>query len=85
MFGLLPHAKFVSRPYFAFCGTFPVESGRIKLFYFLFSCINLLGIVPGLTQGVEKGRGRLTLCGPNGHMWTRMGKMMNVVKMSGKG
>ena len=37
-------------------------------FTFLFNCINLRGIVPGPTQGV--GKGRLTLCGPNGGMWT---------------
>lgn len=58
---------------------------QIMLFYFLFSCINLCGIVPGLTQGVDKGRWRLTLCGPCGHMWTRMGKILNGVKMSWKG
>ena len=30
-------------------------------------------------------KGRLTLCGPSGHMWTQMGKEMNGAKMNGRG
>jgi len=30
-------------------------------------------------------RGKLTLCGPSGGMWTQVGEMMNGVIMSGKG
>jgi len=30
-------------------------------------------------------RGRLTLCGPNGGMWTQVGRMMNGVIMNRRG
>ena len=63
---------------FCIFGTFLIEWPNYA-FFFLFRCINLRGIVLGLTQGVDKGKGMLTLCGSSGHMWTRMGKMMNGV------
>ena len=53
-------------------------------FIFLFNYINLRGIISGPTQGVGKGKGRLTLCEPNGEMWTKVGKMMNEVIMKGR-
>lgn len=54
-------------------------------FSFLFSCINLWGIFPGPIESVAKGRGRLTLCGPNGGTLTQVEGMMNWVIMSGRG
>ena len=51
-------------------------------FTFSFSGINLRGIVPSSTQGVGKGKGKLTLCGPSGEMWTQVGKMMNGVMIN---
>jgi len=32
-----------------------------------------------------RGRGKLTLCGPSGGMWTHVEEKMNGVIMSGKG
>ena len=32
-----------------------------------------------------KGKGRITLCGPSGGMWTQVGEMMNGVVMNGRG
>ena len=55
------------------------------LFLFFFSCINLRGIIPGLTQGGGKGIGTLVLCGPRMEMWTQVGEMMNGGIVSGKG
>ena len=57
---------------------------QIMLLLF-FSCINLRGIILGLTQSVGWGRGELVLCGPNGGMWTHVGELMNGLRMSGKG
>ena len=55
------------------------------IFTFSFSCFNLRGIIPSLTQGGGKGIGRLTLCGPMGPMWNQMGETMNGSIMSGRG
>ena len=57
----------------------------IYAFNFLFSYFNLQGVVPSLTQGGDKGMGRLTLCGPNEEMWTQVGEMMNGAIVNGRG
>ena len=54
------------------------------LFYFSFNCVNLRGIILGLSQGGGKGIGRLALCGPKMEMWTQIGEKMNGGIMSGK-
>ena len=60
---------------FAFCGTFPVESGQIMLFlFFLVASTSRLHFRPNQNRG--QGEGEVD------PMWTQMGKVMNGVKMS---
>ena len=81
-FGFCPRAKFVCPDHLLhFMIHFLLRVDKL-CFFFSFSCINLRGIVLALTQSVDKGKGRLTPCGPNGQMWTRMGNMVNGVIMS---
>ena len=48
------------------------------LLLFFSACINLWGIVQGLTQGVGKWKGKAN------PIWTQVGGMMNGLIMSGR-
>ena len=84
MFDFCPRAKFVCRDHLLHFVVHTLLRVAKLCFFIFFLVAQPLGHRSRPNQVVDKGRGRLNLCGLSGHMWIRMGKNMNGAKRSGR-